>query len=195
MGVTHVNRKGDTYHLLAGKTKTGKPKYYVSRKPGENAVQVEAVPEGYEIYESPADGAVHVRKIRPTKLTDLERVQVENGVRDATGKRCAVVEIDGDSFVVYWPDRNPAAAIFGKMLGFADPTRAELPGYLGLFTRYSPLLRFKLTDAVKRTFIAQRWCFRGSMEGWIHVSGAGSLEKLVAQCARHLGEESFFELF
>ncbi len=33
MSIEYVNRRGDKYYLLQGKTKTGKPKYYVSRKP------------------------------------------------------------------------------------------------------------------------------------------------------------------
>ena len=32
MPVTHVNRKRDTYYLHAGTTKTGKPRYWFSKK-------------------------------------------------------------------------------------------------------------------------------------------------------------------
>ncbi len=51
MPVTHVNRRGDTYYLIRGQTKTGKAKYHFSKKAGEQAV--EAIPSGYEIYEKP----------------------------------------------------------------------------------------------------------------------------------------------
>ena len=50
MTVTHTNRRGDTYYLLQGLTKTVKPKYYVSKKPGANTV--EQIPDGFELYES-----------------------------------------------------------------------------------------------------------------------------------------------
>jgi len=30
--ITYINRKKETYYLLIGKTKTGKPKYYFSKK-------------------------------------------------------------------------------------------------------------------------------------------------------------------
>ena len=71
MAIEYVNRRGERYHLLQGKTKTGKPKYYVSRKPG--GVPVEHMPEGYEFYEEPDRGIVTVRKIRPTNVTTQER--------------------------------------------------------------------------------------------------------------------------
>lgn len=49
--VQHINRKEDTYYLHQGRTKTGKPKYFFSRKSeGELCRQL---PDGYEIYENP----------------------------------------------------------------------------------------------------------------------------------------------
>ena len=71
MAMEYVNRRGERYYLLQGKTKTGKPKYYVSRKAG--GVPVEHMPEGYEFYEEPDRGIVAVRKIRPTNITTQER--------------------------------------------------------------------------------------------------------------------------
>jgi hypothetical protein len=54
--VEYKNRKGDTYYLQAGKTRTGKPRYWFGRKlTGE---PVPSVPAGYEIYEHPEGGLV-----------------------------------------------------------------------------------------------------------------------------------------
>jgi hypothetical protein len=33
MPITYTNRKGVTYHLCRGVTKTGKPRYYFAREP------------------------------------------------------------------------------------------------------------------------------------------------------------------
>jgi len=33
MTITYTNRKGVTYHLCQGVTKTGKPRYYFARQP------------------------------------------------------------------------------------------------------------------------------------------------------------------
>ena len=51
MPVKHVNRKRQTYFLHEGKTKTGKPKYFFSKDSEGNLL--DAVPDGYEIYENP----------------------------------------------------------------------------------------------------------------------------------------------
>ena len=61
--------------------------------------------------------------------------------------------------------------------------------------RYSPMLRFWLVDEDKRIFRADRWCFRGSIDGWISLMGGdGSLETLARKYLPHLAKESFFEL-
>ena len=60
MGVEYTNRKGKKYYLNVGKTKTGKPKYYFSLK--TQGQPAEEIPEGYEIYEYPANGQVFFEK-------------------------------------------------------------------------------------------------------------------------------------
>jgi hypothetical protein len=52
-------------------------------------------------------------------------------------------------------------------------------------------------DEKDRTFRAQRWCFRGSIDDWIDLwqSGAsGKLAALVKKFCPHIGQESFYEL-
>ncbi|MFY8199573.1 MAG: hypothetical protein ACOVLE_02810 [Pirellula staleyi] len=42
----YVNRRGDAYYVFQGVTKTGKPKYYVSRKAESAAgIQIDSLPE------------------------------------------------------------------------------------------------------------------------------------------------------
>ena len=60
MGLEYVNRRGDRYYILQGVTKTGKPKYYCSRKP--KGVPVEELPDDFEVYENPGTKMVSVRK-------------------------------------------------------------------------------------------------------------------------------------
>ena len=88
MPVTHVNRKRDTYYLHAGKTKTGKPRYWFSTKADGDLV--DAIPEGYEIYENP-DAQVFLRKIVPQLVTPAEIAVVKEGLeRYAPGQNCLV---------------------------------------------------------------------------------------------------------
>jgi hypothetical protein len=61
---------------------------------------------------------------------------------------------------------------------------------------FTAVLRFVLMDEKKRLFEAERYCFRGSREDWMPLSGGGPapLKDLVDQYVPHLGEDSFFEL-
>src|SRR5579872_5036397 len=64
--IEYVNRKGEAYYLQSGRTKTGKPRYYLARKiTGE---PLERVPEGYEIRELPETAVVVLRKAKPTRI-------------------------------------------------------------------------------------------------------------------------------
>jgi len=48
--LSYTNRLGVTFYLHEGKTKTGKPRYFVAKTPREGALA--AMPEGYEFSES-----------------------------------------------------------------------------------------------------------------------------------------------
>ena len=50
----YTNRKGDRYFVFEGRTKTGKPKYFASRKEtSDKGKRLDEVPESYEIAEAP----------------------------------------------------------------------------------------------------------------------------------------------
>jgi hypothetical protein len=70
----YVNRRGDRYFVSQAKTKTGKPKFYCSKRPG--GVGVDRLPEGFEIHERPEDALVSVRKIRPARIQPFEREEL-----------------------------------------------------------------------------------------------------------------------
>ena len=202
VSVIHVNRKGDEYHLLQSVTKTGKPKYYVSKKPGLNTV--EQIPDGFELYEQPTDGMVHFRRIRPTSILPEERTTAIAMILKTTKRDLFFAECEGDSLVIYWPDRDPYAAseILSRMfgipadLGMLGPSIARKQVDWGVLQmlRTSPVLRFTLRNEAKRTFTAERMCYRGGDEFWLSISKAAKLEELVRTFASHLGKESIFDL-
>ena len=194
MPVQYVNRKGESYFLLVGQTKTGKPKYYVSKKP--TGTPVEAIPEGYEIHESPADGLVHVRKLRPTRLLPQEREQAAHAIQELTGKQQFFVEVEQDSLVVYWPDRDPDAssALIGLLVGGSMDDLDSMKDWTARHTRYTAIMRFTLVDEDRRLFIVERWCFLGSIDDWIHLAGPAKLPSLLNEYAPHLGQESLYDL-
>jgi len=71
---------------------------------------------------------------------------------------------------------------------------AKVREYFTRSVQYAPMLQFILDDEKRRTFTAQRYCFRGSVDDWIDI-GYGPLTTLVKQYVKHLGQESYFELF
>ena len=82
MPITHTNREGDIYYLHVRKTKTGRTGWHFSRK--RSGELVEAIPEGYEIYEKPSSAQVYLRKIKPKAVTDEEVALVYRRLRDLT---------------------------------------------------------------------------------------------------------------
>jgi hypothetical protein len=184
MPVTHLNRSKDVYYLHAGMTKTGKPRYWFSRSAEGDLVH--AVPEGYEVYENP-DGQVFLRKVLPQVVTPFEVAVVEEGLkRYAPGQQC-IVDLKKEHIVVYHAER-----VTFDIEGFGF---RELPAS---YRNYAKVMRFTLVDEVARAFRVQRWCFRGSIDGWIdlYMSGrdGGTLRDLVKRFCPHIGQESFFDL-
>jgi hypothetical protein len=76
MPITYTNRKGFTYTLCRGTTKTGEPRYTFSREPKDEPV--EQIPEGYASSES-VNGIVSLSKERPSQLR-VEEVETVNMV-------------------------------------------------------------------------------------------------------------------
>jgi len=68
VSVTHTNRKGKTYYLHQGVTKTGKPRYFLS--PNSEGTLAETLPEGLEIYENP-NAQVFLRGIASAALSTI----------------------------------------------------------------------------------------------------------------------------
>jgi len=96
--VEHVNRKGDTYYLHQGTTKTGKPKYFFSKKSdGELCGQL---PAGFEIYENPRS-QVFCRRIQPKLITEQEIQMVREAIRNCGKQFYAGVDVKGKDIIVY----------------------------------------------------------------------------------------------
>jgi len=194
MPVEHVNRCGDKYVLQAGKTKTGKPRYWFGRKlSGE---RVEVIPEGFEIHERPEDGQVFLRKKIPSAITPMEKELVAEGIRRLAEIQHFLIHQQGNSLVVYLPDRDPAGVsrIFREIFGATEAVAAEMQQWSLAHTSYSKMMRFTLIDEESRLFSAERWCFRGSIDDWIPLGKRAPLDFLVEHYAPHLGNESFYDL-
>jgi hypothetical protein len=189
--ITHTNAKGKTYYLHQDTTKTGKPKYYFSME--SNGALAESIPEGFEIYENP-NAQVFLRRIPPKVITDEERQVVEEGMRKYAGVQDCKIDVKGNVIVVYTP--NQSVGEFAQLLKGLNPfiSEAKVREYFARSVQYSPMLQFVLADEKRRTFTAQRYCFRGAIDDWIDI-GYGPLTTLVKQYVPHLGQESYFDLY
>ena len=190
--ITYTNAKGKTYYLHQGTTKTGKPKYYFSME--SNGALAESMPEGFEIYENP-NAQVFLRRIPPQIITDEERQVVEDGMRKYAEVQDYKIDVRGNAIAVYTADQDieTLAGLFKDI--YPDPTtNPQLRTLLRNEIHYSPMLQFLLEDEQRRTFTAQRYCFIGSIDDWIDI-GHGPLTRLVKQYVKHLGQESYFDLY
>ncbi len=176
MPVTYTNRKGLTYYLCQGVTKTGKPRYYFAREPKGEAL--ERIPEGYEISES-VNGVVSLAKARPAQILPQEIAAVEAAVKRHPRSRSYRVSVKRDHVYVHerlGPDADDVVNILRK----------SLPGLLPLSSI--------LSDAERRTFGVQRMCYLGSIDDWIGIGEYGQIDDLARRLAPTLGTDKFFEL-
>ncbi len=194
----YENRMGNIYYLQEGKTPTGKPRYYASRK--LKGKPLADLPHGYEFYERPDTAQVAVRRIKQSPIMEFERKLTEQIVRRASGLAHFVVDVEDDALVVYTPSRSRAETdklcdlLFFPIPGLSLPNRIAFGEHLMTTSIYAKMLRFQLIDVDSRDYRAERWCFRGSIDDWIMLPASGSLAKVVEEYAKHLGKESFFDL-
>jgi hypothetical protein len=195
MPVTYTNRKGITYTLCQGVTKTGKPRYAFVRDPKGKRV-VEKVPEGWEISES-VNGVVSLVKERVQKLLPKEIAAVEEAVRRHPKARNYRVNVRPDRIEVYESVGPDVDGLLSDLKGFGFLPKAKEAGLRAVLERsvqFTPVLRFILEDKEMRVYRAERWCYSGSIDGWLLIT-TGQVEQLARRMIPTLGTDEFFELF
>jgi hypothetical protein len=194
MPITYTNRKGVTYHLCRGVTKTGKPRYYFAREPKGEVLN--EIPPGFKISES-VNGVVSLMHDRPSPIWPEEMVAVEAAVRRHPKVHNYRVGAKGDRIVVYervGPDTRDLLTEF-KHLGPFSPGQVKgLQEILDRHARFTPVLRFILADAERRAFRAERWCYLGSIDDWIYIGQWEPIDQLASELIPALGTDEFFEL-
>jgi hypothetical protein len=193
MPVIHTNRKGKTYILCKGATKTGKPRYYFS--PDPKGELMDHIPEGYEIRES-VNGQVSLARIRPALITKAERAAVERAIAKLPKAHKYRVDVKQKHVIVYenaGPDAeellSDLQSVFPLPYLQADKFR-HLEENLGQF---SPVLRFILADPQERIFRVERMTYTG-MGGWRRLYSRGDIKELAPKLIPCLGTDRFFEL-
>ena len=80
MSISYTNRKGVTYTLYRGQTKTGKPRYYFGSMGQSQGEPVTELPVGFTISES-VNGVVSLVKDRPSLIMPVEVAAVEAAMK------------------------------------------------------------------------------------------------------------------
>ena len=196
MRITYTNRKGVTFYLGRGVTKTGKPRYFFARDPDKGA-PVEAIPEGCEILES-VNGVVSLAKARPALIRSEELAFVQAAVAVHPKSGNYRVDVKGELIVVYEREGADPDLVARDLAGSLDLPFAFLAARMresfDQSARFTPVLRFILADEAKRTFYVERWCYLGSIDDWVNIGAAGQLSRWVKQTVPKLGTDAFFEL-
>ena len=194
MQVTYTNRKGKTYYLCQGLTKKGKPRYYFARE--SKGKPVDEIPEGYEVRES-VNGVVSLAKKRPVQILPEERAAVEAAIRRHPKARNYRVDVKGKQIVVYervGPDVEDLSPKLRRIGQLSSTRLGELQEFLDQTARFKPVMRFTLSDEQKRTFYAERWCYLGSIDDWIHIGPSGSVHLLAQRFIPLLGTDALYEV-
>jgi hypothetical protein len=196
MPVTYSNRKGHTYYLCQGMTKTGKLRYYFAREPKDESL--DKVPDGYRISES-VNGVVSLVKDRPQLIFPHEVTSIKAALDRHTKGRDYRVAVKKNQIVIFerlGPNVETLSTIFGKLSPLSsDIVKMRLQVELDKTARFSPILRFTLVDPEERKFKAERWSYLGDIDDWIDIGESGRLERLARRLIPTLGTDDFFELF
>jgi hypothetical protein len=191
MPITYTNRKGTTYFLCQGTTKTGKSRYFFAREPKGEAM--DAIPEGYRIEES-VNGLVSLVKDRPRLIFPEETAAIDAALKRHPKGSNYRLGVKHNQIIVYerlGPDIDRLNAMFG-ILGPIDQRAGEI---LDRSAKYTPIMRFILDDPKKRDYHAERWCYLGSIDDWIYAGQAGEIETLAHELIPTLGTDDFYELY
>jgi hypothetical protein len=187
--LTYTNRYGERYYLHAGRTRTGKLRYFVAKTSAEG--MPDAMPEGYEFTES-INGVVSVRCIKrrgpqaPEQHMELVRAEM----RQHSHLRCYRAENVRGEIVIFEPSS-------GLIL---EAERASLCGIRGIQSafdfpaariRYAPIMKF--TPCGAGCYSVHRMTYRGQ-GGWSWPLANGPLAKLAARFIEKIGTDAFFDL-
>lgn len=187
MSVTHTDRQGRTWHLHEKRTAKGNRAFFFSMHAGGQAV--EALPEGYEVYENP-NAQVFLRKRAEQAVLPEELELVENALARHGEAWQYKADVKKATITVHEAsDMGGLDKLYGEFRGRGLSADEKMKS-----AHYRPMMRFTLADKEARAFTVERYCFRGSIDGWMFLDGPGALAPLVRKYVKHLGRESFYDL-
>lgn len=191
MNIQHTARTGKTYYLHIAPGKKGKPSYHFSTRP--DGVLAESVPSGFEIYEN-VHGQVFLRHAKPQLITVEELDAVKVALRRHAAEEWRYkLEVKENAIIIY-----EAADNLLELESIAPPwvSKNVIRQTAIQNAHYMAMMRFVLADREQRLFLAERFYFLGKADDWMDIGGPPQkLPVLIRKFIKHLGCDSFFELF
>jgi hypothetical protein len=198
MPFSYTNRKGMTYMLYRGRTRTGKPRYYFGRPGQSQGEPVTELPPGFTISES-VNGVVSLAKDRPALIQPEEVAAIEAAVQQHPEARRYRVAVKGKRIEIYkqvGPDYNALVSELHLPVLSRPGLAEELRTLENRYAHFTPVLRFTLLDPKQRLFSVERMCYLGSIDGWLELHGqTRPVAKLASALIPTLGTEEFYELW
>jgi len=140
-------------------------------------------------------------KKRPQLITDIEKRIVAKHIKTLQHSRRYRVDCKDEYITIYESnaDIGNLKSIFGDFLNHTplcsgmnvDDAMSTLVSIAD--HHYTAMLRFRLVDKKRRRFMAERFCFRGAIDGWMHIGGPDDLKTLLERYMKLLGTEEFFD--
>ncbi|MFZ5880567.1 MAG: hypothetical protein ACOY0R_14465 [Chloroflexota bacterium] len=195
MPITYTNRKGFTYFLNKGVTKTGKPRYYFAREQKDEPV--EEIPAGYEIDES-VNAIVSLVKARPQLIHPGESASVKSALKRHPRAGNYRVAIKSDQVIIY-EGIGVGMDSLRSLLGLAglnmEGAEEGLQAALDRHTQFTPVMRFVLDDQETRAYHADCWRHGGGIDDWVYAGHSGNIKSLAAKLIPTLGTDAFYGLY
>lgn len=190
----YTNRKGQIYYLHAGKTKTGKRRYFVAKTAGDGVL--DALPTGFEIVES-INGVVSVRRIDPDARSvpepDLARLRAELG-RHHHLRRYRADAVKGE-IIVFEPIGGLPDEIADRLVATLQLTPWQLEQRrpeLDKGVRYTPVVRLVPLDGAQYALFRMTHRGEGGWSRW--AIARGTIDALASKYLPYLGTPEFFDL-
>ena len=160
-----------------------------------NAIK-EAAPHMQKAAEENPNAQVFLRRIPPKIIPDAECQIVDEGMRKYATVKDYKIDVKGNALLIYTAEQDIEALANIFKDTHPDPLEnVELMTTLRHVIHFSPMLVFQLVDGTRRTFQTQRYCFLGSVDDWIAIGKPGKLPALVKKYVKHLGQDSYVELW
>ncbi len=182
MAITYQNKKNDTYYLINKPTKKGKQRYYFTKYPADNLVEI--LPQGYEIYEN-TYGQVFLKKKTAKSIPTAEKKALQRLIRTNLDQNQYFLEIVNNAAVIYQADLE------GVLTLNVGQGEIELNDFSAVELTYTPVYKIELLSADKdKKYRLLQHKSQGSLISWQYIDSSNDINQLIINHLNDISERS-----